>query len=45
MCFPSAAGIHGALYGGPGGVNPLMGSRNETLKAPPISSYLQPEIS
>ena len=40
MCLGSMV-----LCMGPGGVKPLMGSRNETLKAPAISSYLNPEDS
>ena len=43
--FPNTAGIHGVLGFciEPGGVNSLMGSRNEILKAPAISRYLKPE--
>ena len=44
MYFPNAAGIHGLCLG-PGGVIPLMGSRNETLKAAAISRHLKPENS
>ena len=44
MCFPNAAVIHGALQG-PGGVSPLMRSRNEILKAPVILRHLKPENS
>ena len=42
MCFPNAAGIHWP-YMGVGGVSSLMGSRNETLTAPDILSYLKSE--
>ena len=40
MCFPNAAGIHGALYG-----TWWCEPRNETLKAPAILRHLKPENS
>ena len=42
--FPMQLGTMG-LCMGPGGMNPLAESRNETLKAPAILSYLNPENS
>ena len=40
MCLPSAARIHGSLYGA-WSCEP----RNETLKAPAILKHLKPEHS
>ena len=39
--FPNEAGIHGCCIG-PGGVNILMGSRNESLEAL-ACRYIKPE--
>ena len=42
MRFLNAAGINGTCMGS-GDVSPLMGSRNETLRAPTILGYLKSE--
>ena len=45
LCFSVSAFAVSPFYKNAGGVSLLMGSRNETLKAPVILRYLKPENS